>query len=567
MGQEVLKKNSKFYISIALNIVDGILSGCNIMALYLLAAAVVRQNLTIILIGKLSAVLAASYILRLAAYGVGYTQGQIGGAAVSKNIRIKIGDKLKKIPLSLFTQGLTGDYVNVVTADINNYEKVLTHKAGDIIKNIAFTLMLIIFAIKLFPMAGVIMTVAELCLIPALFISFRAVNKYGDKKNKISAQNVSNIIEHIEGSQTYRAYGIGGTRNSIVNDSMKAYRDISYTFESKIIPLGMVYSIITWMSLPIIILTTGSAFLTGTVALPEFLIVCILPIIFNKLLWTIFEDLTHYKSLVLSRNKIIKMMEMEEETGRGTFKPKDYSIEFANVSFSYLENEPVLQNVSFRVEGGRMAAIVGDSGSGKSTILNLLSKYYKNNSGEIYIGGENVNKVAAEEVHSVISMVDQDVFLFDDTVMNNIRYARNDATDGEIINACKLANCDHFIMNMKHGYDSRVGENGNQLSGGERQRLSIARAILRDAPIILLDEATASLDVENEIAVKKAIANLLRANKTVIMIAHTLSIVQKADKIIVVSQGKIIEEGIHAKLLQNRGKYYSMWNAEQKLSA
>lgn len=236
-----------------------------------------------------------------------------------------------------------------------------------------------------------------------------------------------------------------------------------------------------------------------------------------------------------------------------------------NVSFSYVEKEPVLQHTSFTVPNQKLTAIVGDSGSGKSTILNLISKYYEPTSGTISIGGKAINQVAAERVLELISMVDQDVFLFDDTIRENIRHARPEATDAEIEAACKEANCDGFIRKMEKGYDTPTGENGNLLSGGERQRLSIARAILKNSPILLLDEATASLDIENELAVKEAISNLLKARKTVVMIAHTLSIVKNADQILVVSDGKIAEAGTHDELLAQNGKYAAMWNAEQKL--
>jgi ATP-binding cassette subfamily B protein len=231
-----------------------------------------------------------------------------------------------------------------------------------------------------------------------------------------------------------------------------------------------------------------------------------------------------------------------------------------------VEKEPILKDVSITIPDQKLTAIVGDSGSGKSTILNIISKYYEPEKGDIKIGGISTHNVGAEQVLSQISMVDQDVFLFDDTVRNNIRYARPSATDQEIEEACRLANCDGFIKKMAKGYETMVGENGNQLSGGERQRLSIARAILKNAPILLLDEATASLDVENELAVKDAIANLLREKKTVVMIAHTLSIVQKAAQIGVVSKGRIVESGTHEELLKKNGKYAAMWKAEQKLS-
>ncbi len=208
---------------------------------------------------------------------------------------------------------------------------------------------------------------------------------------------------------------------------------------------------------------------------------------------------------------------------------------------------------------------MGDSGAGKSTVLNLISKYYQPQHGSITIGGCDIKNTPAEQVLSRISLVDQDVFLFNDTVRNNIRYARPDAGDTEIEMACRLANCDGFIRNMVKGYDTEIGENGNRLSGGERQRLSVARAILKDSPIILLDEATASLDIENELLVKQAVSHLLNADKTVVMIAHTLPIVKSADLILVLDQGRVAESGTHDNLVRSGGKYAAMWKASQLL--
>jgi ATP-binding cassette subfamily B protein len=226
----------------------------------------------------------------------------------------------------------------------------------------------------------------------------------------------------------------------------------------------------------------------------------------------------------------------------------------------------VLQDLSFVLPDGKLTAIVGDSGSGKSTILNLIAKYYEADSGTISIGGKPIDDIAAEQVLEQISMVDQDVFLFNDTIRNNIKHARPDATDEEIEASCKDSNCNDFIQKMTQGYETLTGENGNFLSGGERQRLSIARAILKDSPILLLDEATASLDIENELAVKQAIANLMKRKKTVVMIAHTLSIVKHADQILVICNGKVTEAGTHEELLAKNGKYTAMWHAEQHLS-
>lgn len=563
---KVMKKNGRFYLSMALNMLEGLLSGCNFMMLYYSIQALWNHNLNIRLLLSLTGSLALVFIIRLISYSIGYTQGQIGGANVSRNIRLFLGDKIKKIPLTRFTKGQTGEYINVVTSNVNNYENILTHKSGDIVKNIVLSLMVILFMGSVYFPVGVILLIANLMVIPALWLSFRSVKKYGSEKNQILADNVSNIVEYITGIQTFRAYGIGGTKNRSVTDSMRSYSNVSYVYEKKVIPIGVTFNIIAWCSLPATIIVSGNAWMSGILDTAAFLMVSMIPIFVSKIAGTLFIDCTSYKNLMISKGKITQIINEEEEKKSDViFAPKTHSICFEDVNFSYVKGEPILTGVNFTAEDKKLTAIVGDSGSGKSTILNLISKYYEPQDGDIKIGGSSINNVDAEKVLSQISMVDQDVFLFNDTIKNNIRYARPSATDSEIVEACKLANCNNFIEKLEKGYDTPVGENGNQISGGERQRISIARAILKNSPIILLDEATASLDIENELAVKEAILNLLKAEKTVIMIAHTLSIIKNADRILVVSNGKIIEQGTHRELIKKRGKYNAMWQAEEQI--
>jgi ATP-binding cassette subfamily B protein len=308
--------------------------------------------------------------------------------------------------------------------------------------------------------------------------------------------------------------------------------------------------------------------MSGMLETVDFLMLCLLPILLVKLTSAISIDLFSYKNYMISKNNILKVANEREEQGNAApFVPASHDIAFKDVSFFYVPGEPVLNGVTFHAENQKLTAIVGDSGSGKSTILNLIAKYYESRSGMISIGGKSIEDITAERVLEQISMVDQDVFLFDDTIRENIRHARPEATDIEVEAACREANCDDFIQKMENGYDTETGENGNRLSGGERQRLSIARAILKNSPIILLDEVTASLDIENELLVKQAISNLLKQKKTVVMIAHILSIVKHADQILVVDGGKIVEAGTHETLLKKNGKYSAMWNAEQILSA
>jgi len=562
------QKNRNFYLGVGCTILEGLLSGCNFMILYLVMQMLLQKKFLLQPLLAITGLLAGIFLLRLLIYGFGYTQGQIGGAAVSKQIRLCLGDKIKKIPLSRFTQGQTGQYINTITSDVTNYEKILTHKVGDLAKNISLSLMLIVFVSTIWLPGGIIFLATDFLLIPAIWFSFRAVKKYGNRKNQISAENVSSIVEYVTGIQTFRAYGIGGTKNEAVTKAMKDFSDISYIYEANTIPPGSVLGALAWCSCPVIMLAASNPLLSGSMDLVTYLMLCMMPLFLAKLETTIYVDLTSYKNLTISKRQIVKIFNESEECGTTEpFVSQNYDIEFQDIDFSYVPGEPVLEHISLHVPNQKLTAIVGDSGSGKSTILNLIAKYYEPTSGTIAIGDKSINQVAAERVLEQISMVDQDVFLFNDTIRENIRHARPDATDEEIEAACREANCDDFIRKMEKGYDTPTGENGNLLSGGERQRLSIARAILKNSPILLLDEATASLDIENELAVKQAIVNLLKAKKTVVMIAHTLSIVKNADQILVVSGGKIAESGTHEELLAKKGKYAAMWNAEQKLSA
>lgn len=560
------KKNYNFGIGVVFTIVEGGLTGCSYLSLYVLINMLFEKSVTTTRILGLTGMLTVIFILRLIIYSFGYTRGQIGGAAVSKQIRLFLGDKLKKISLSHYTQRQVGQYVNTMTSDVSGYEKVLTHKIGNLAKNITLSVMLIIFISRVYLPVGVILLASEFLLIPELWMSFRVVNKYGKGKNKIGAETVSSIVEYITGIQTFRAYGLGGTKNKATTKAMKDFSDVCYLYEAHGIPISFAFNIIHWITIPIVIMMALKPWMSGILGVGEYLMICMLPILLVKLTFSISVDLFSYKNFMISKNNILKIVnESEEEGNKEEFSKDSLDITFKDVCFSYVPCEAVLNQVNFNAKNEKLTAIVGDSGSGKSTILNLISKYYKPQKGTIMIGRNSIENISSEYVLKQISMVDQDVFLFNDTIGENIRYAKPDVSDEEIEAACKKANCDEFIRKMEKGYETVIGENGNRLSGGERQRISIARAILKDSPIILLDEATASLDIENELLVKQAIANLLKQKKTVIMIAHTLSIVKNADCILVVENGRVSEEGTHEELLLKKGKYFAMWNAEQKL--
>lgn len=562
------QKNYRFILGIIFTVLEGFLSASVYMTLYLLILLLVDNNVTMENLMKLTGLIVVIFVVRLVAYAFGYTQGQIGGGAVSRQIRLFLGDKFKKIPLSRFTQGQVGQYVNVMTSDVSGYEQILTHKMGNLVKNISLSAVLLVFVCYMYLPAGVILLAVSLLFIPNMWLSFHIVKKYGTARNTICAEAVSSIVEYITGIQTLRAYNMCGVKNQTTTSVLKNYSDVSYKYEEMGIPVAFTFNILTWLSLPVVMLVASQPWIDGTLRSVDYLMVCMMPMLLAKMYMAISVDLFGYKNMMISKQKIQKIVDESEENGVDKeLKLASYDICFDNVKFSYVQGEPVLKGINLYAENEKLTAIVGDSGSGKSTILNLISKYYDVNSGDILIGGNSIKDISAERILEQISMVDQDVFLFDDTIRENIRHARPNATDEEIEAACKEANCVSFIQKMEKGYDTPIGENGNLLSGGERQRLSIARAILKNSPILLLDEATASLDIENELAVKEAISNLLKNKKTVLMIAHTLSIVKNADKILVVSDGKIVESGTHQELLRKNGKYAAMWKAEQQLSS
>lgn len=256
---------------------------------------------------------------------------------------------------------------------------------------------------------------------------------------------------------------------------------------------------------------------------------------------------------------------MNEPEMKGTeTAPESGDIVFEKVSFSYQDKE-VLHDVSVTLPKGSLTALVGPSGSGKSTMMKLCARFYDPQQGHVYFGGRPMDSMNPESLMGRISMVFQDVYLFQDTIRNNIRFGRNDATEEEIVEAAKLAQCHDFIMRLPKGYDTMVGEGGCTLSGGEKQRLSIAKAILKNAEVILLDEATASLDPENEVEVQHAIDSLIKG-RTVIVIAHRLKTICNADNIIVLDKGQVTEQGTHEKLLSSGGLYAHLWNIQQQTS-
>lgn len=446
------RKNIHFNIGVIFTVIEGLLSGCSYMMIYMVIQILLGKEITMADILMITGILCGIYAIRLIIYSIGYTQNQIGGASVSKNIRLFLGNKFKKIPLSRFTQGQVGQYVNTMTSDVNGYEQILTHKVSNLTKNIALSVIVIAFISYLYLPAGIILLFSALLLIPEMWLSFRTVKKYGTRKNTVSSEAVSSIVEYIEGIQMFRAYGVGGTKNKATTEAMKAFSEVSFEYEAHGIPINFAFNIINWLMVPLIMFVGSFPWMAEKIQTVDYLLLCMLPMLLAKLIGAVSVDLFSYKNLMISKNNILKVINEPEESGSmEPFYTDTHEITFDNVDFSYVPGEPILQGTSFIVPNQKLTAIVGDSGSGKSTILNLIAKYYEPTCGEIRIGGRSIGHVAAERVLEQISMVDQDVFLFNDTIRENIRHARPSATDEEIESACRAANCDSFIRKLEKG--------------------------------------------------------------------------------------------------------------------
>ena len=555
-------KNRDFYLSCICTIAEGLLGGANFVLIWMVMHQVFAGAVELAALLQITGMLVVVFAARLAIYRFGYVRGQVGGAHVSHDLRIALGDAIKRIPLSHFAKRSSGQYLQALTVNVNDYEQILTHRTGDIVRGAVLATTVCAFTFWLYAPAGIVIACSFLLLVPAVALSWRQVRAFGPRKDEVRASSSSAIMEYVDGMQTLRAYGVAGVHNRSIVESMRAFSHVSYVYERAIIPVGAVWSIFAGLAQPLLVWMCYSAWTAGALPVESFLLIAMLPLFTLKLGSALFIDLTAYRNLEIARRNIASVLEEPEETGSFDDMPmQGTGIELAHVGFSYGDGPAVLENFDLTIPEGRLTALVGDSGCGKSTVLNLVAQLYRPQSGTVSFGGVDASGFAPESVLRNVALVDQDVFLFDDSVMDNVRYARPSASDEDVREACRLANADAFVQALPQGYDTRIGERGGKLSGGERQRLSIARAILRDAPIVLLDEATSNLDIENELAVREAVANLLAHRKTVVMVAHTLPIVRTADQIAVIDGGRVAELGCHDELMALGGKYARMWAA------
>ena len=476
-----------------------------------------------------------------ATYGLVYTE--------VKNVRIGLAERLRKLPLGFFGKRDLADLTETIMGDVNRLEHVWSHCLGYLYGSYISTA-LIAICLLLYDWRLAIACLWGVPVAFALLFGSRKLAKRNSELSKAASIRVSDgIQETLENIREIRATNQEQEFLSSLNDKIDQQEKIIVRGELSTGIFVNAASVIMRLGVATTILTGASLILAGKI---DFMLFFLFLLVITRVYAPFDQALALIAEMFVSQVSAARLMEIYDTpaaVGSDSFHPDGHDIEFRNVGFAYDDNQ-VLRGVSFTAKEGEVTALVGPSGSGKSTCARLAARLWDINEGQILVGGVDISTIDPEVLLGDYSMVFQDVMLFDDTVMENIRLGKHGATDDEVLAAARAANCDEFVTKLPDGYNTPIGENGARLSGGERQRISIARALLKNAPIVLLDEATASLDVENETKVQEALSRLL-AGKTVLVIAHRMRTVQAADHIVVLKDGQVAEDGTPAALLNN----------------
>lgn len=474
----------------------------------------------------------------------------------SANRRVVLAEKLRRLPLAFFGQKNLADLTTTIMADCTALERVISNAIPQMFGSFCMFCITTIGLLILDWRMGLCIVVPVPVAIGIICLAKKAQTKA--EKANINAKRVAydGVQEFLENMQEIKA----NSREEDYLNKLDAKLDhvVASSFRNELAPGAAVCigQFVLRFGLVIVLLMGGIFVGQGTLSIPMFVMFLLFAGRIYDPFSSCFMLLAEVFSALVSIERMKEMEATKEQTGTNTCENKGYDIVFENVAFSY-NDEPVLNGVSFTAKQGEITALVGPSGSGKSTISKLAARFWDANSGKITLGGVDVTTVEPETLFENYAIVFQDVTLFDHTIMENIRLGRKDATDEEVMEAARAAQCEEFIQRMPNGYDTNIGENGCALSGGERQRISIARALLKNAPIVLLDEATASMDAESETLVQKALSRLLK-DKTVLVIAHRMRTIANADKVVVLEQGRVIEEGTPQELMEKKGLFYRL---------
>ena len=475
----------------------------------------------------------------------------------SGKCRIRLAEKLRRLPLSFFGKKDLADLTNTMLGDVATTEQMFSHYVPQFYASIISTCLI---AVSLF-FYDWRLALAALWVLPVglliVGLSKKAQNYFSRKQNMAQIAVQDGVQECLETVRDLKSNNAGQEYLDGLYQKIDTMEGRHIKSELGIAMFVVPAQMIMKLGIATVSLVGSMLLINGTLSLITFfMFLLVVSRIYEPMSFSL-QNLAAMNSLQINIDRMNEIENCKEQIGKKEFHPSGYDIAFDNVGFAYNSDETVLRNVSFTAKQGEVTALIGPSGGGKSTAAKLAARFWDADKGKITVGGVDVKSVDPEQLLTAFSIVFQDVTLFNNTVMENIRIGRKDATDEEVMEAARLANCEEFVEKLPDKWNSNIGENGSSLSGGERQRISIARAFLKDAPIILLDEATASLDAENETAIQSALSRLIK-DKTVLLIAHRMRTVAGADKVVVLSDGTVAEQGRPDQLLGQNGIYTRM---------
>lgn len=555
----------KIYITTLLNIVHLILKGIpfGILFLVLLELLSPHPQNTIVRLTLLCAGVAMVMLINLFVAVRVHIRAYLTGYNLATQARLTLGDHLRKLSLGFFKQRDPGDISALLLQDMAKVEQIFSMFFIDASACVVLPLMMGIFFAFVDWRLTVLMTAAVLVAVPALAFSQKIIHHFGKKQIDSRNRTGSRMLEYLQGIKVLKAFNLTGKNFKRLDRTMRQLCSDSIKLEAAAGGPVLVYMAILELGFVALLVAGVHLFLDNQILLQVLLMFLVLGYKFFEPLINFGTFISGMRYMNLAASRITEVLDtpvLKEPELPAC--PQTFDIAFDQVGFGYT-NSRVLSGLTIRFPEKKLTALVGPSGSGKTTITSLVARFWDVDAGRISIGGIDIRQMPTETLNGMLSVVFQDVYLFQDTIYNNILVGKKTASRGEVIAAAKTAQCHTFIEKMANGYDTMVGEGGTTLSGGERQRISIARAILKDAPIVLLDEATASLDPENERLIQKAIGEMIRS-KTVVVIAHRLKTIAGADRILVIDGGQVREKGTHAELLSNADLYARLWNEQQR---
>lgn len=513
--------------------------------------AIVLGILLVSLVGKII----TQYISQLEQTHAGYF--------MAADKRIRIGNKLKKVPMGFFSEFSLGKITTMSTTTLSQIEMQVPMLLVLVLGGLLNTF---VFALALYYLHIMVGITAFLGILAFFIVTYFMEKKSRENVSEIGIAQThltKQVLETVQGMQVIKSYNLGGKNNKELSNAFEENCNITMKLEKTMTPYIALQRIVLGISIAAIIILSAKYYIEGDMLLADAIMSMIAGfIIFEgiKAAGSSMAILRIAENSIDSLKYLEKIPEMKE--GAETIPIRHPDIEFKDVSFAY-DEKTILDHISCEMKKNTMTAIVGPSGSGKTTFCNLIARFWDVNAGEILMAGKNIKEYTLPNLMSHIAMVFQNVYLFEDTIENNIKFGVPSATREEVIEAAKKAMCHDFIEALPNGYDTLIGEGGATLSGGQKQRISIARAMLKDAPIVIFDEATANIDPENEDKLKAAIEELTK-NKTIIMIAHRLSTIRNADQILVLNNGKIEQRGNHEELMKQGGLYKTLISMKNK---